>query len=159
MLQAARCLVWLTRSPSSLPSPPDVASCDLPHRRSRRTAQHGRHARSHRIWQPDDCWHLMRCSKSVTQNYDNRGTGHCVNDNSRLRRGLPSVSAHGNNCVQNGLKGKRTRGLRFLSFSNTGTLSFEMKISVLYSLRRAGVDASNSQVNSEYYVTLKDVSR
>jgi hypothetical protein len=34
-----------------------------------------------------------------------------------------------------------------------------MKISVLYSLRRAGVDASNSQVNSEYYVTLKDVSR
>jgi hypothetical protein len=34
-----------------------------------------------------------------------------------------------------------------------------MKIAVLYSLRRAGVGASNSQVNSKYYGVLNDVSR
>jgi hypothetical protein len=69
----------------------------------------------------------------------------------RRRGGLPGLFAHRNNCLQNGLKGKRKRGLRFLSFCDTSAVSFEIKIPVLHGLCRAAAPASNTQVNSKYY--------
>src|SRR4029453_312131 len=69
----------------------------------------------------------------------------------RRRGGLPGLFAHRNNCLQNGLKGKRKRGLRFLSFCDTSAVSFEIKIPVLHGLCRVAAPASNTQVNSKYY--------
>jgi hypothetical protein len=60
--------------------------------------------------------------------------------------------------LQNGLKGKRERGLRFLSFSYTSDVSLEIKIAVLRGLCRASAAASNTQVNSKYYGKLASSS-
>src|SRR5262249_27183650 len=67
------------------------------------------------------------------------------------RRGLPSISAQRNNCLQNGLKGKRQEGLRFRASAHVGVVSSAIKIAASQRLRRATAVASNTQVNSKYY--------
>src|SRR5262245_7170660 len=81
MLQAARYLVWLTRLPSSRPSPPRrgflrPATSTIAANSAACAVTCGEIA----IGQSDDCWHHACCSKSVTQNYDNRRTGDCADE-------------------------------------------------------------------------------
>src|SRR5262249_59273214 len=84
------------------------------------------------IRQPDDCWHLMPCSKSVTQNYDNRGTGHCADDTRVCGGGYPSFSHTGKNVWRMVLRGRASQDFFFFYFFRNETFCLLWKITFFF---------------------------
>jgi hypothetical protein len=72
---------------------------------------------------------------------------------SHASRGLPSISAQRNSCLQNGLSGKRPQGLGF--WASSSHRGYFVSNQIRCGLPAAAADKfrSNMQVNSKYYDT------